>query len=179
MRSFLKNITVVALSVAACAALSTPAFASPCSGSKTQQTTQVAPANPAATTATIKTVTVEEVATHIDAVNAKKTGVKAIFAVDANNDNTRSNVGTIPNAILLSSVSNYDASKVLPTDKNAALVFYCANEKCSASKTAAQRAVEAGYTDVAVLPVGISGWVSAGKTVAKVAAPAPTAKTGA
>ncbi|HTY57046.1 MAG TPA: hypothetical protein VMB26_17695 [Candidatus Binataceae bacterium] len=37
-----------------------------------------------------------------------------------------------------------------------------------ASHAAARRAVQAGYTDVSVMADGITGWKSAGKTVASV-----------
>lgn len=86
--------------------------------------------------------------------------------VDANGKSTRDSQGVIPGAILLTSSTGYDV-KELPTDKANKLVFYCANENCGASKQAAMKAVEAGYTDVAVLPEGIAGWKKAGQTTAK------------
>ena len=63
-------------------------------------------------------------------------------------------------------VKAYDVAKELPADKNAKLVFYCANTMCKASEQAANRALEAGYVDVAVLPDGIMGWKSAGQKTA-------------
>ena len=50
--------------------------------------------------------------------------------------------------------------------KDAKLVFYCANTMCGASHGAAAKAVEAGYTDVAVLPDGLMGWKKAGQKTA-------------
>lgn len=86
--------------------------------------------------------------------------------VDANGDDTRKKLGVIPGAILLTSYSEFDAEKELPKDKRKKLVFYCSNEMCSASKVAASRAIDAGYSNVAVLPVGVKGWKSSGqKTV--------------
>jgi rhodanese-related sulfurtransferase len=82
--------------------------------------------------------------------------------VDANGAATRSKQGVIPGAVLLSSASRYDLRE-LPPNKNEKLVFYCASESCSASETAATRALESGYTDVNVLPAGISGWKAAGQ----------------
>jgi rhodanese-related sulfurtransferase len=35
--------------------------------------------------------------------------------------------------------------------------------QCGASHVAAERAIEAGYSDVAVLPDGIKGWKQAGQ----------------
>ncbi len=91
---------------------------------------------------------------------------KKFTPVDANGKSTRDSQGVIPGAILLTSSGSYDV-KELPTDKANKLVFYCANESCGASKQAAMKAVMAGYTDVAVLPEGISGWKKAGQATAK------------
>lgn len=80
---------------------------------------------------------------------------------DANNAETRSKYGSIPGAQLLSSSKDYALTE-LPADKNAALVFYCADTKCMASHKAAERAVTAQYTNVAVFSDGIIGWKKAG-----------------
>ena len=86
--------------------------------------------------------------------------------VDANSQQTRESQGVILGAVLLTSNASFQSSE-LPKNKNEKLAFYCANEMCSASKKAATRALEAGYTDVAILPAGVMGWVKAGmKTVA-------------
>jgi len=87
-------------------------------------------------------------------------------AVDANGDATRKRLGVIPGAVLLSDYETFLPSE-LPADKAAGLVFYCANEQCSASEEAAARAITAGYTNVKVLPAGIAGWARAGKQTAK------------
>jgi rhodanese-related sulfurtransferase len=85
-----------------------------------------------------------------------------VTAVDANNEIARSRFGSIPGAIMLSSYGGYDV-KELPKDHHQKLVFYCANEKCMASHTAAHKAIDAGYKDVNVLPAGIMGWRDAGQ----------------
>lgn len=90
-----------------------------------------------------------------------------VFVYDANTDSTRKRVGIIPSAKLLSSVTDYKVESELPKEKNATLVFYCANEQCTASHTAAERAMKAGYTDVSVMVDGIHGWKDAGKAMAK------------
>ncbi len=87
--------------------------------------------------------------------------------VDANSSDTREKLGVIPGAIMLTSYSEFDATKELPKDKRKNLVFYCSNEMCSASKVAAGRAMEAGYSNVAVLPVGVKGWKAAGQKTVK------------
>jgi hypothetical protein len=46
---------------------------------------------------------------------------------DANHFSTRERFGIIPGAHLLSSYDNYDVAKELPADKNAKIVFYCAD----------------------------------------------------
>lgn len=90
-----------------------------------------------------------------------------VSVFDANTDSTRTKFGIIPGAVLLTSVADYSLDQ-LPQDKERPLVFYCANTRCGASETAAQRAVSAGYAYVAVLPDGIMGWKQAGKPTASV-----------
>lgn len=87
---------------------------------------------------------------------------KAATPVDANGKELRASQGVIPGAILLSSGSTFDV-KELPTNKETRLVFYCANTQCTASDAAAQRAIDAGYTNVSVLPEGLFGWKKAGQ----------------
>ena len=82
---------------------------------------------------------------------------------DVNVESTRENVGIIPGAKLLSSSSKYDVAKELPADKNTPLVFYCANTMCTASHSAAKKAIRAGYVNVSVMVDGIYGWKKAGK----------------
>lgn len=89
---------------------------------------------------------------------------KAATPVDANGDVTRKKRGVIPGAVRLSDYETYLPAE-LPADKARPLVFYCANEQCGASHTAAEKAIVAGYRDVRVLPAGILGWVDAGKPV--------------
>jgi rhodanese-related sulfurtransferase len=87
--------------------------------------------------------------------------------LDANGDKTRTEDGIIPGAKLLTSSSEYDIARELPAAKDSDLVFYCANTKCMASHSAASRAMNAGYTHVAVLADGIQGWKAAGQQTAK------------
>lgn len=103
----------------------------------------------------IKKVTVAEV------VQLQKDNKAKVF--DANGEKTRAKYGYVPGAVLLTSSSKYDVTKELPTAKDSSLVFYCANTQCSASEMAARRAMEAGFTNVAVMPEGIKGWKDAGQ----------------
>ena len=84
---------------------------------------------------------------------------------DANNDDTRSELGVVSGAILLSSFNEYDAASELPSDGAQRLVFYCHSEMCGAAATAARKAIAAGRTQVAVMPEGIKGWIKAGRPV--------------
>src|SRR5579871_5150975 len=77
---------------------------------------------------------------------------------DVNVASTRAHAGIIPGAHLLSSSSKFDVARELPAEKQAKLVFYCANTQCTASHEAARRALEAGYADVSVMVDGIYGW---------------------
>jgi hypothetical protein len=49
-----------------------------------------------------------------------------VHVYDANSDVTREKFGTIPGAILLASDTNYPLS-LLPSNKHALLIFYCAD----------------------------------------------------
>jgi rhodanese-related sulfurtransferase len=89
---------------------------------------------------------------------------KAVAVLDANDKDTRARMGVIPGAILLTKFNDYALTQ-LPKSKTTKLVFYCASTECTASQTAAERATAAGYSDVAVLPVGIKGWAQAGMPI--------------
>lgn len=129
----------------------TPAHA--CGGDKTAKSEQVAPAKLSA-----------------EALNKMMTEKKAkVTVVDVNSDDTRKSNGVIPGAVLLTSYKDYAVTE-LPKDKESKLVFYCASTRCGASTKAAKRALTEGFTDVAVLPVGIKGWVAKGFEVEKKAA---------
>lgn len=112
---------------------------------------------------TFKLVSVDDVALGLAALQKDH---KPFVVLDANGKETRQSQGFIPTALLLTSASEYDLA-LLPREKSTPLVFYCANDKCTASHTAAKRALQSGYSDVGVLGAGISGWVKAGKPVQK------------
>ena len=84
------------------------------------------------------------------------------FVFDANTEKVRKENGLIPGAKALESSHAYNAS-ALPADKNANLVFYCANTECMASHEAAKRAKQLGYTHTMVMADGIQGWKKAGQ----------------
>ena len=86
---------------------------------------------------------------------------RPVSLCDANGEDTRSQWGVLPGAILLTSYRDYDPAAELPADTGSPLIFYCYNEMCGAAAEAARRAVAAGYTQVQIMPGGIQGWVGA------------------
>jgi len=72
---------------------------------------------------------------------------------------------------------DYDlvATESLPSDKSAAIVFYCMNERCRASHMAAQRARALGWSDIYLMPKGIQGWIEAGLATASGSSDTPQA----
>ena len=96
---------------------------------------------------------------------AKLSSAKQATILDANDNAFRAKNGIIPGAILLTSSSEFALAE-LPAAKDTKIVFYCASDKCGASHGAAQKALNAGYTDVSVLPDGLSGWKKAGQKTA-------------
>lgn len=140
------------LSAAVALTFAVPAAAFACDGyGPPQQSASVMPA--------VKELTVDQL------VALKKDSKTVVY--DANTPEFRAKNGIIPDAKLLTSSVKYDAAKELPKSKDSKLVFYCANQKCGASHQAAERAIQSGFVDVSVLPVGLNGWKSAGQPTAK------------
>jgi rhodanese-related sulfurtransferase len=96
-------------------------------------------------------------------VNAKASGV---VILDVNDTETRANKGVVPGAVMLTAYDSYAFSE-LPVDKKTTLIFYCYNTLCPASGLAADRAIDAGYTDVRVMKAGIVGWKDAAEKAQK------------
>ncbi len=113
--------------------------------------------SPAKEAAAAKDIAKIEVAALSSLISEKK----PVVVFDANTDETRKKEGVIPGAKLLTNVKDYPVSE-LPKNKDEKLVFYCYNESCPASHSAADKAIISGYTDVNILPSGIMGWKKAG-----------------
>ena len=62
----------------------------------------------------------------------------------------------------LGAVKKQDLEKILGTDKNQRVVFYCGFTKCARSHNGAMWARKLGYTNVYRYPAGIVGWKEAG-----------------
>lgn len=87
-------------------------------------------------------------------------GVTVVHALDVEHFQK----GHVPGAV------NVDYEKMtvemLPANKAAPLVFYCAGPGCPVSKMAARKAASWGYEDVWVFEGGIKEWKAAGMDVA-------------
>ena len=52
--------------------------------------------------------------------------------------------------------------QVMPKDKNQRIIFYCMSELCNSSHEMARAAVREHYKNIAVMPLGLNGWLNAG-----------------
>jgi len=91
---------------------------------------------------------------------AVRLGKPGVFLYDANPQEMYT-VGHLPGAKWVE--FDHVTAADLPDDHDASLIFYCANEWCTASSTSAKLAVELGYKRVYLMPRGIIGWKKAGK----------------
>ena len=91
---------------------------------------------------------------------------KSVVLLDANGSDSYRE-GHIPGAIDFIA-HEQELAKLLPSDKNALIVAYCANEQCGAYKTAANEAISLGYTNVKHFAPGIQGWVKSGAPTDKI-----------
>ena len=110
----------------------------------------------------IREFSVDDVTKLVDPAR-KRSGASAQI-YDTNGDKIRKEYGVIPGSKLLDDAGGYDLAR-LPAERATTLIFYCSSTWCSAAKTAARRARDAGYGDVGVLPVGIKGWKASGQPV--------------
>ena len=90
---------------------------------------------------------------------------KAVTVLDVNGSESFQE-GRIPGAIDFIAQKKRIAA-LLPKDKNALIVAYCANENCPAYKAAVAAAKELGYTNVKHYAGGIQGWKKSGAPVEK------------
>jgi rhodanese-related sulfurtransferase len=90
---------------------------------------------------------------------------KKVFVIDANGTDSWKK-GHVPTAVDFTT-SKDKLAKVLPQDKKALVVAYCANPKCNAYQAAAKEAQKLGYTNIKHLSAGIAGWIEAGEKTEK------------
>jgi len=84
-----------------------------------------------------------------------------VVLLDANGSDSWQQ-GHIPGAIDFTAKQDHLAA-VLPADKNALVVAYCANPQCPAYRAAAEAAKKLGYKNIKHLTAGIMGWKEAGE----------------
>jgi rhodanese-related sulfurtransferase len=72
--------------------------------------------------------------------------------------------GFIPGAVFFN-VQNW--RELLPKNKDAVMVFYCANRLCTSSNMAARETMKLGYTGVRHMADGIYGWRMSGRVTEK------------
>ncbi len=87
----------------------------------------------------------------------------AAIVCDTNRASTRTEFGMVPGALALTGAEF--AVDELPEDTSSTLVFYCGGSRCQSAPRAAARAIEHGYTNVAVMREGIRGWIAEGYDV--------------
>lgn len=87
-------------------------------------------------------------------------GKPGVFLFDANPKDFYEH-GHLPGARWV----KFDAvtAEVLPPERTARLIFYCANELCTASHTAARAALALGYPNTFLMPEGFIGWKKSGR----------------
>jgi len=74
------------------------------------------------------------------------------------------NSGHVPGALNFDAIEN-EFAKALPADKNALVIAYCGNPRCTAYQAAAKAAEKLGYKNVKHMSAGIAGWKKAGEKV--------------
>jgi rhodanese-related sulfurtransferase len=88
---------------------------------------------------------------------------RTVTVLDANGTSSYRD-GHIPGALDFDAVKGKLAS-VLPADKSALIVAYCANEDCPDYREAAEAAEALGYTNIKHYAPGILGWKESGARV--------------
>jgi len=90
---------------------------------------------------------------------------KSVTLLDANGSASYRE-GHIPGAIDFFAHKD-EIAKLLPADKNALIVAYCANVHCPLYRQAASTAIDLGYTNVKHFAPGIQGWRDSGAKIEK------------
>ncbi|NQU55633.1 MAG: rhodanese-like domain-containing protein [Rhodospirillales bacterium] len=84
--------------------------------------------------------------------------------------------GHVPGAVNIPDRSFDKMVNMLPTDKDAALTFYCGGYKCPLSASSAAKAVKAGYKNVTTFQAGYPAWTEAYGVMTAAADPAKAVK---
>lgn len=142
----MKKLLVLSILLAACGGGTTSSTASTTTETSGTESTDA-----------FAVLTVDEVAAGIAPDAATR------LAVYDANDRETFDAGHVPGATWV----HYDSVTAadLPSDTAAPVVFYCGGPTCGAAPAAAETAISLGYTNVAVMRAGISGWREAGQPV--------------
>ena len=88
-------------------------------------------------------------------------GTSKATIIDVNGTDSY-NSGHVPGALNFD-VVEANLAKVLPENKDALIIAYCGNPRCSAYQAAAKAAEKLGYKNVKHMSAGIAGWKKAGE----------------
>ncbi len=89
-----------------------------------------------------------------------------VVVIDVNGAKSFTKRGHIPGAVSFKSQDDL-AKQLSKAKKDTLVVAYCGGPTCSAYKRGASAAEKLGFKNVKHLSAGISGWVKAGKKLAK------------
>lgn len=92
-------------------------------------------------------------------------GSDKVTIIDVNGTDSY-NSGHVPGALNFD-VIEANFAKSLPENKDALIIAYCGNPRCSAYQAAAKAAEKLGYKNVKHMSAGISGWKKAGEKTQK------------
>ena len=92
-------------------------------------------------------------------------GTKKATIIDVNGSDSYAK-GHVPGALDFDAIES-KLAKVLPEDKNALIIAYCGNPRCTAYQAAANAAQKLGYKNVKHMSAGIAGWNKAGEKTEK------------
>lgn len=94
----------------------------------------------------------------------KELGKKDVYIFDANTKEERIKYGYLKGSIF---INTPEWVSLLPSNKDAKIIFYCLNRMCYASSDAALKAQKLGYTNVRVMLDGIESWILSARPIEK------------
>ena len=89
-----------------------------------------------------------------------------VVVIDVNGAKSFNQRGRIPSAVSFKDEKSL-AKQLAKSKKDTLVVAYCGGPTCNAYKRGASAAADLGFKNVKHLSAGISGWIKAGKKLAK------------
>ncbi len=89
-----------------------------------------------------------------------------VVVIDVNGAKSFTKRGHIPTAVSFKDAKSL-AKQLAKSKKDTLVVAYCGGPTCNAYKRGASAAADLGFKNVKHLSAGISGWIKAGKKLAK------------